>query len=401
MYTVYFGNDSKYTFDIFVTDKAGNDSADFTEQNFFVDKTAPALTITGVANNSANNGEVIPVISYYDTNYDAEQVTITLSGANRNNVELDGSYTDIHNGRIFTFNNFAEEKEIDDIYILTATLTDKAGNTTSETITFSVNRFGSTYALSEDAEELNDSYVQSPRDVVITETNANELTNIKITLFKNNETITLKEGEDYKIDVEGGDGDWYHYTYTIFKSNFVDDGVYRLTLHSEDTAGNIAENTLDTKNTEISFGVDKTEPNIIVTNLKSNTTYALENMTVSMSINDNLRLGSVTVYIDDYENAYKTWTAEEIAETIAENGEFTFDVAGDSTSAHKVKIVCVDAAGNEKIEEITDLFVTTNLFVRYYNNKPLFFGSITGVVVLTGLFVLLIIYKRKKQEDNK
>lgn len=394
--TISYSKDAKYTFDIAMNDKAGNASAEYTEETFFVDATMPSLEITGVADNSANNGDVIPVVTYSDTNYDADKVTITLTGANRKTVELDGAYADIHNGRTFTFKNFAEEKEIDDIYTLTATITDKAGNTTEKTINFSVNRFGSTYAVSEAAEKLNGTYVQKPIDVVVTETNTNELKNIKITLFKNNETIVLTEGTDYKIDVNGGNGNWYHYTYTVFAKNFADDGVYRLTFHSEDAAGNVAENTLDTKDTEISFGVDATKPNIVVANLENGVTYALENMTVNMSISDNLLLSSITVYLDDYNTPYKTWTTEEIESIIAENGEFTFDIAGDSTSAHKVKIVSVDAAGNEQVKEITDFFVTTNIWVRYYNNKGLFFGSIGGVILLAGLIVFLVVWKKKK-----
>jgi len=399
--TIYYGNDAKYSFDIAMTDMAGNASAEYTQETFFVDTTAPTLTITGVKNNSANNGDVIPVVSYFDTNYDADQVSISLSGANRKDVTLDGTYENIHNGRTFTFNNFAVEKEIDDIYTLTATLEDKAGNESTETITFSVNRFGSTYAMSESTEALNSTYVQKPIDVVITEINADELTNIKITLFKNNETLVLTEGEDYKIDVEGGNGQWYHYNYTIFAENFEDDGVYRLTFHSEDSAGNVAENTLDTKETEIGFGVDKTKPNIVVANLESGVTYALENLSVEMSANDNLMLTSVVVYLDDYNNAYKAWTNEELAAIIAESGEFIFDIAGDSKGAHKVKIVCVDAAGNEQIEEITDFYVTTDILVRYYNNKPLFFGSIAGVILVSGLSVFLVAYKKRKNETNR
>ena len=396
--TIYYGKDAKYTFDIAVTDKAGNASADYAAETFYVDTTMPTLTITGVANNSANKGDVVPVVSGSDTNYDADNVTITLTGANRKGVKPEGSYTDIHNGRTFTFKNFANEKEIDDIYTLTASLTDKAGNTTTETITFSVNRFGSTYAMSESTEGLNGTYVQEPIDVVITETNVNQLENIKITLFKNNETIVLKEGRDYRIDVAGGNGAWYHYTYTVFAKNFADDGVYRLTFHSEDEAGNVAENTLDTKDTEVGFGVDAAKPNIVVENLENGVTYAVENMTVKMSISDNLLLGSITVYLDDYSKAYKSWSAEEISAIIAENGEFTFDVAGDSKSAHKVKIVCTDAAGNEQVEEITGFYVTTDILVRYYNNKALFFGSIAGVFVLAGFIVFLAVYKKKKKE---
>ena len=399
--TIAYRRDGLYTFDIDVTDKAGNTSADFTEQTFYVDTTAPTLEITGIADRSANSGDIIPVVSYSDTNYDDAQVNITLTGAMRKGVALDGSYADQHNGKVFTFKNFAKEKEVDDIYTLAATLTDKAGNTTEKTILFSANRFGSTYALSAATEQLNGSYVQTPQDVVVTETNPDALQNIRITLFKNNQTIILQEGTDYRIEVRGGNGQWYEYIYTVLAKNFADDGVYRLTFYSEDAAGNIAENTLDTKKQEIGFGVDKTKPNMVVTNLESDTTYPLENLTVSLSAGDNLLLQSVVVYLDDYSKAYKTWTAEEVAAIVADQGEFTFDIPGDSTGAHQVKIVCTDAAGNEQTEEITNFYVTTNLFVRYYNNKPLFFGSIAAVVVIAGVVIALAAGKKKKNDKEK
>lgn len=406
--TIYYGKDAKYTFDIAMTDKAGNASADYTEETFYVDMTMPTLDITGIANNSANKGDVIPVITYLDTNYDADKVTITLTGANRKSVELDGSYADIHNGRTFTFKNFAEEKAIDDIYTLTATLTDKAGNTTEKTITFSVNRFGSTYALDETAEQLNGTYVKEPVDVVVTETNADELSNIKITLFKDGEAIVLKDGTDYKIDLNGGNGQWFHYTYTIFAKNFAADGVYSLTIESDDKAGNSAKNDQDTKDKAINFGVDSTLPIINIENLESKTTYALDNMTVKMSIKDNLKLTKVIVELDGKE--YKIWAAEELEAIIQNGGNFTFDISGDSTNAHNLVVYAIDAAGNgEKIsdtelpanaEEVEDFYVTTNLWVRYYTNKPLFFGSIAGVIVLAGLIVTLVVYKKKKNEKN-
>ena len=399
--TIAYQRDGLYTFDIDVTDKAGNTSVDFTEQTFYVDTTAPTLEITGIADHSANSGDIIPVVSYSDTNYDDAQVNITLTGAMRKGVALDGSYADQHNGKVFTFKNFAKEKEVDDIYTLAATLTDKAGNTTEKTILFSANRFGSTYALSAATEQLNGSYVQTPQDVVVTETNPDALQNIRITLFKNNQTIILQEGTDYRIEVRGGNGQWYEYIYTVLAKNFADDGVYRLTFYSEDAAGNIAENTLDTKKQEIGFGVDKTKPNMVVTNLESDTTYPLENLTVSLSAGDNLLLQSVVVYLDDYSKAYKAWTAEEIAAIVADQGEFTFDIPGDSTGAHQVKIVCTDAAGNEQTEEITNFYVTTNLFVRYYNNKPLFFGSIAAVVVIAGVVIALAAGKKKKNDKEK
>ena len=396
---ISYSSDALYTFDIAMRDKAGNESVDFEEQTFYVDLTAPSLDITGIADRSANAGDVIPVVTYSDTNYDENQVSITLVGANRKEVALDGSYSDQHNGRVFVFNNFPVEKDIDDIYTLRATLSDKAGNTTEKTITFSVNRFGSTYALSQEAMKLNGSFVKTPTDVEIYETNVDELSNIKVTLFKDGTPNVLKEGSDYKISLEGGNGSWYYYTYTVFAKNFAEDGLYSLTVESDDAAGNSAKTDQDTKNVELNFGVDATLPIINVENLESNKTYAVDNITVNMNVKDNLKLTKVVAELDG--KTVKTWSSNELDEAIRNGGNFSFDIAGDSTDAHNLVIYAVDAAGNGQkmsetelpanAERIDNFYVTTNLWVRFYTNKPLFFGTIGGSVLLIGLLIFLIL----------
>lgn len=404
--TVYYGTDARYTFDIDVRDMAGNASADYAEETFFVDMTMPALEISGVENNSANKGEVIPVISYSDTNYDENNVSITLSGANRKEVKPEGSYANIHNGRVFTFQDFAEEKAIDDIYTLTATLTDKAGNTTTETIMFSVNRFGSTYALSEAAEQMNGTYMKVSTDIVITETNADELSNIKVTRFKDGAATVLTEGSDYEIQLVGGEGQWYHYTYRIFEKNFAEDGVYSLTIESDDKTGSKAKSDQDTKDAAITFGIDSTLPLVNIANLESKTTYAQDSITVEMSVMDNLKLSKVVVELDGSE--YHVWDGEELDTIIRNGGNFSFDISGDSTEAHNLVVYAIDAAGNgEKLsdevlpanaEAVSDFYVTTNVWVRYYTNKPLFYGSIATVVLTAGATVSVVVYKKKKKE---
>ena len=395
--TVYYPGDARYTFDIDYTDLAGNKAADYKGDTFFVDKTKPTLKITNVSNDAAYAGKVAPVVSYSDTNFDKETVKITLRGANRGEIKNNGTEADAKNGAVFTFANFENIKSVDDIYTLTATLTDKAGNTSTETVRFSVNRFGSTYELSKSLQKYNGAYVQSVEDIVITEVNANRLENIKLTLFKNSETIVLKENTDYKITVNGGGGSWYSYTYTVFKSVFSDDGVYRLSIHSEDAAGNIAENTLDTKDKEISFGIDTTLPNIVVANLKQGETYPEAQKEVKLSVNDNMIIETLTVYFDDSETPFASWTAKEIADIVAENGEFKFVIPGDNGEEHKVRIVCVDAAGNTQEQIIDDFYVTTNKFVQFYNNKALFFGSIGGGVAVIALVVFFVVKKRKSK----
>lgn len=395
--TVYYPGDARYTFDIDYTDLAGNKADDYKGDTFYVDKTKPTLKITNVSNDAAYAGSVAPVVSYSDTNIDKETVKITLRGANRGEVKANGTKADAKNGEVFTFANFENIKSVDDIYTLTATLTDRAGNTSTETVRFSVNRFGSTYELSKSLQKYNGAYVQTVDDIVITEVNANRLENIKLTLFKNSETIILKENTDYKVTVNGGGGSWYSYTYTVFKSVFSDDGIYRLSIHSEDAAGNVAENTLDTKDKEISFGIDTTLPNIVVANLKQGETYPEAQKEVKLSVNDNMIIETLTVYFDDSETPFASWTAKEIADIVAENGEFKFVIPGDNGEEHKVRIVCVDAAGNTQEQIIDDFYVTTNKFVQFYNNKALFFGSIGGGVAVIALVVFFVVKKRKSK----
>ncbi len=397
--TISYTGDARYTFDIKVTDKAGRVFDGYNEDVFFVDKTAPKLEITGVENNSANRDDIIPVVTYSDTNWDPNLAKITLDGANRGDVKLDGGYQDIHNGRRFVFNNFPVEKEVDDIYTLTATLTDKAGNTTTQTIRFSANRFGSAYEMSKETKALNGTYVREAGNVVMTEVNPDELQNIKLTIFKNNKSTVLKEGRDYTVEQSGGNGEWFKYVYTVFSKNYEDGGVYRITFHSEDKAGNVAENTLETKGAELGFGIDQVDPTVSVLNLESGKTYNLEKMQVNMTANDDLKLDSVVIYLDGKE--YITLSEDELDELVRNGGNYSFDINGDSTDAHELRIVATDAAGNQYVEGIDNFYVTTNLWVRYHNNKPLFYGSILGALVIAASWIFFIVAKRRKEDEEE
>ena len=399
--SIDFVNDGVYTFDIKVTDKAGNVYDNYNVEEFVIDKTVPEIVFTGVDDRSANNGVVAPSITCTDTNFDINQMSITLTGSNRGEVELLGEYADTDKGRSFTFENFAEEKDVDDVYVLQATISDKAGNTTTKNISFSVNRFGSNYTFSKSSSKLNNRYHQQVSDVVVYETNTDELKNIKITLFKNGESISLEENKDYSINVTGGDGDWYQYVYTIFKDNFKDDGVYSFTIHSEDAAGNIAENTLDTKNMIMQFGIDTIKPSVVVANLESNTTYNQEELNVVLSVSDNLQLSELNVYLDETKEPLSTWKGEELEKILSENKDFICTVSGDSGSAHQMKIVALDSAGNEQVVSIADFYVTTNKFIVFFNNKPLFYGAIGMILAIIGCVVYLVVGKRKKEETQE
>ncbi len=393
--TIPYTEDAYYIFDISVTDKAGNSSADFAQQSFCIDQTAPELRIEGVEDGMAYAGGVAPLVSYSDVNFNPEQVDVLVTTASGRDITLPRETPIIaENGGSVPFSNIPNEKEYDDVYTLSAKITDAAGNVTEQSVTFSVNRFGSTYEMGAALQALNGSYVQTPEDVILTETNVTPLSNIQITLFKNNETIVLEQGKDFSVEetVENG---VYRYTYTIFAENFADDGVYKISVRSEDAAGNVSENFLDTKDAALSFGVDKTAPTVVVQNLESDSTYGVETLDVLFSANDNLLLDSVAVYLDDMSTPVRTWNAEEIAQLLAEGADFTFPIPGDSTEAHAVKFVCTDAAGNVTELEVSDFYVTTNLWVRYWNNKGLFFGSIGALAAFAAGLIVLLTKKKK------
>ena len=393
--TIKYNKDGKYTFRISAKDKAGNDAAAFADQTFYIDTTAPTLSITGVKDNSANRGDLAPQIIYSDTNYSPDLVEISFTGANRGALNPDGTNTAVHNGNKFVFKEFAKKQEIDDIYTLSVTITDLAGNVSTQKITFSVNRFGSTYGLSDATNAIIGKYIKVPVDIVVSEVNPNELVESKVTLYKNNNPIVLKDGVDYDVQKTGGSGSWNEYTYVIHADNFKDDGVYSVIIYSVDKAGNTSENSLDSKKKPIQFGVDNSDPNIVVSNLQNNTTYATELYTVKLLISDNLVLDGVDVYLDDYNKPYESWNAEEVAAVIAGTGAFSFDINDASNGSHKVKIVATDAAGNKHEIEVSNFYVTTNLFVRYYTNTPLFVGSIIGLLVIIALAVFIVVIKRK------
>ena len=85
----------------------------------------------------------------------------------------------------------------------------------------------------------------------------------------------------------------------------------------------------------------------------------------------------------------------------AVDGEtYTFDIP-QSNEKQTVIFVATDAASNEYKLSVEDVLISTNLFVRWYNNTPLFIGSIIGVVVLAvGLAAFLIFGKKKKKDDE-
>ena len=397
--TINFTADGDYQFTVNAQDQAGNAAPEYAVAEFVVDQTAPTITFGGVEDQASYNDVVEPTVTFEDVNYDSNNVNITLVGANQGQVNYGSGAGDSNNGQTITYSDFEHTAEVDDIYTLTATITDMAGNNFEDSITFSVNRFGSNYELDDSLKEIQGKYIKEPIDVVFTETNVNTLTegSSKIVVSTNGTPKTLTAGSDYQVANAGGGGSWSRYTYTIPKDVFDADGTYIVSVYSEDTAGNVNENDAEGKDAEITFGVDGTAPVISMTNLEENGNYNATNYDATVNVSDNLVLEDVSIELNG-----------EKVETKVSNDNYTFSIP-ESTDKQTVTVVATDAAGNSLTQEVSGIVVTTNAFVRFLNNTKALVGTIVGVVAVGGFTAFIVInggigslrFRPKKEKKSK
>ena len=293
--------------------------------------------------------------------------------------------------------DFARTKENDDLYTLTAAITDKAGNVTEETVTFSVNRFGSVYVFSDATEKLlDDYYAKEEQDLVITEINVDTLVNNGISYGRDGELVNLEKGSDYTVKESGSDVSWKEYQYTIDKENFEEEGHYTVTIDSEDRATNVQNNKV--KDSDIEFVIDKTAPSVVITGVENGEQYRADSRDMTVNVADNMAMGTVDVYIGDDITPAKSYKSSEIERN---GGELTYTI-GNADEFQNIKAVARDAAGNEAETEGVSVLVTSNLLIQYVNNTPLLVGSIIVILLIAGgACWYFLIFKKKKNEQAK
>lgn len=415
--TIKYDPDANYTFDVYVVDRAGNYTAyekKATEDavsptDFTVDKTKPTITVTGITNGTAYNGEVAGTVEFSDINFNS--ATIKITRADKNGVydvtaQHAGATPVRGNGGTVSIANFDRLLTNDGIYTLTATAIDMAGNEADPvTVTFSVNRFGSTYKFDDYLASICDKHIKSVTDdLKITEINPDSITSGTVTITRNGKVIDSGDIAAVLQRSGSASGGWYEYLYTISKDLFKEDGMYKIVVSSKDAAGN-EPNSENDEEFEIVFWVDDTPAEIAGIQGLEDAIINAENHTVKFTVRDNIGLKSVTVYCDGKEIAKfgeKDFTAGDLVDA-----QFTISEA---SSAQHIRIVAEDLSGNILDTDGTiegsanttvsferDVTVSTNFFVRWFANKPLFFGSI-AVIVAAGVGIYFIVAKKHKKE---
>ena len=421
--SISYEEDGDYQFNIRVKDLAGNEAQAYPEDHFVIDRTAPGLTISDILNESANKGEVSPKISYGDRYLDQDALSLKLIGEVHGEHELSSQQggsisiarTDALNlpmqksmeetespkqkeeekeGIVYqssaggeegnlSFQNFPEEPDTDDVYRLSAKIVDMAGNETTEELWFSVNRFGSTYLLSDRAKALQGSYQKEGEEILISEINADEVLSSALTLYRNEEKHALSEGAEYQTTRSGGNGKWYRGDYLIKKDNFDKEGLYHLQISSQDKAGNLASTEQTERGAELRFGIDRTPPRILLSNVDNQGVYRGDSLDLDLSVQDNLWLEQVDATVDGTEEL--SWRDKSLQEAVAKDS-FPLQISGEKGKRHKLLVVARDAAGNESRKEVSDFVITNNPLLRLISQKN--FARNAAIATVAGLMGL-------------
>lgn len=399
-----------YSFRVGMTDKAVNAAADKTQSEIVLDKTKPSVEISGIKDKKAygynDKDKVAPVFTFSDTNIDPENVSYKIykigQDGSKTDVtsKFDNTKSNVKNGAMtVSFNEFKSTSDVDGLYTIEVSSKDLAGNESSDTKVFSVNRYGSSFVIDDSMKDLIHSYISKGEDVKVKIINVNKISdeNTTVTVTYNGTNITLKAGTDYTFStISESDDGWCEYEVTINKSVFEKDGSYSVKVTAVDEANNTSTNTDDAhvSNDEapkIDFYVDTTKPEVTITGAEKDAVYKEVTKQITVTVEDaNIDADNLADVLDIQVNgeAVTNYEAEDDAGTVTAK----FIVKGDKIT---IKASAVDKAGNKSDVEELSFRLNANWLLRLYSNKPLFY-SILAAILLAVAGVIIIIIRKKK-----
>lgn len=399
----YFSENKEYTIVVSGHDLAGNTMRSVSA-SFTVDRKEPEIKISGITN--ANKGDVTPVVNITDDNLNAQDVKVYKNGELLNvtyedngdvamyDVSNKGNYIvgrwssdNVESGikKKMVFDNFPVEEKYDGNYKIEVDTSDKAENTKSDSMEFSVNRFGSVFTVA-DAEKINGQYLKNPPTIVITEKNVDKHKNdsdIIIIIDKGSKTVKLT-ADDYTVSepVPLEDGSGYEYTYNIASKNFDQDLNYNISIQSVDEAGN--KNVSSSRGAEISFNVDTHNPDFKCDDLADRAEFNEAERIFRLNVNEKLKSIKVT-----------TSTGEVLLDDSEGNDDniYTFSMPA-SNSSRDVTIELVDLAGNKTTKVYKDMLITENVALFVMHKTWAKVAGIAAAVAVGALAGAYIIRKR-------
>ena len=194
---------------------------------------------------------------------------------------------------------------------------------------------------------------------------------------------------------------WYKNTYKISSENFKYDGIYTISISSQDAAGNYSQSIIYDE-LDIRFAVDTTKPDVVsIVGLESNL-YNAQKIDIKYMVFDSVAIKEVRIYL----NGELEQTVKEFNDQTTYEGTLTINEGVDQTIRFEVEDFAGNVIDTDNEEDLksgkvakfnSKVTVSTNIFIQWYSNRVLFICSIVAVV-LVGCGIVYMVVRRKKQK---
>ena len=324
-------------------------------------RTAPTASkempyhFTVLARDKAGNETTLEIKFTLDTTKPILAITGILDGFFNENLSPIVTYSDIHldPSRTSVTLNGAPYKngtklELEQDYVFKATVTDLANNVSTRTIVFTIDK---TSPVIKFKEPFSNKYF-----------NKDLIPELLIEDFSEYDIIALTlNGKEYNL----GDP-------------ITSEGKHVLFFEVKDKAGNIQQLSVE-------FMIDKTAPKVIYDGIKRNEIY-YDSVKAAITL-DNPSDTIKSIMVNG-----KLYNFDETAD---ENGVSVFTSTFSEINSYKVEVTAVDEAGNEMTTVIPFEIVEKTALVKFYENKPLFAGSLIGLFGIMGIGITVLVRRKK------
>ena len=295
------------------------------------------------------------------------------------------------NGRVVNGSFVADSlPDKDGVYTVKVQVTDDKGQTSEKTITYAVNKNGSTYDwLNKD---VNGAYYQYlSEDLKLSEHSTTRLdtSKTKFTFTLDGKVVTVDSSLVKVVEKKEDDGS-YTYTYTFNKDGFKDNGVWSISVATVDIDGHASSSNASV---QFQFVLDNIVPELKVEGILNNGKYNAAKHQFKVLVKDNIGLARVRVLING--KVYE-FTKEELLK-----GEKILDLER-SDKPYSIEVEVVDLAGNtttQKVEGVTVSATSLDALLQSDNFKLIV--GILGVGFLGSLLAwwFAAVKKRKRKEQ--
>jgi viral protein TPX len=349
-------------------------------------------TNTPRPNDNINIGGVSNQTNYVDG---PDKITIGVSGGSVQNVKATVSSQDgtteltgrVVNGS-FVADNLPEK---DGVYTVKVQVTDDKGQVSEKTITYAVNKNGSTYDwLNKD---VNGAYYQRlSEDLKLSEHSTTRLdtSKTKFTFTLDGKVVTV-DASLVKVDEKKEEDGSYTYTYTFNKDGFKENGVWSISVATVDVDGHASSSNASV---QFQFVLDSIVPELKIEGITNNGKYNAAKHQFKVLVKDNIGLARVQVMVNG--KVYE-FTKEELLK-----GEKVLDLENSDTP-YSIEVEVVDLAGNTTTQKIEGVVVTATAVQAFFgsDNFKLAAGTL-GIGFFSGLLVwwFAAVRKRKRKEQE-